>query len=86
MRVLIAGATGAIGRQTVPVLTAAGHQVVGLARGGAQVPGAEVVVADALDPAAVERAVRTAVPDVVVDMLTAGQSSSDGSSSNGSVR
>ena len=32
MRVLLAGATGVIGRQAVPVLTAAGHQVTGLAR------------------------------------------------------
>ena len=31
MRVLPAAATGVIGRQTVPVLTAAGHQVTGLA-------------------------------------------------------
>jgi nucleoside-diphosphate-sugar epimerase len=32
MRILLAGATGVIGRQAVPVLAAAGHQVVGLAR------------------------------------------------------
>jgi uncharacterized protein YbjT (DUF2867 family) len=32
MRILLAGATGVIGRQTVPILTGAGHQVTGLAR------------------------------------------------------
>jgi uncharacterized protein YbjT (DUF2867 family) len=32
MRILLAGATGVIGRQAVPVLAAAGHQVTGLAR------------------------------------------------------
>ena len=71
MRVLLAGATGVIGRQTVPVLTAAGHQVTGLAVRPAYLPDAEVVVADALDPAAVARAVRAAAPDVIVHILTA---------------
>jgi uncharacterized protein YbjT (DUF2867 family) len=56
MRILLAGATGVIGRQAVPVLAAAGHQVVGLARTPARLPDAEVVAADALDPAAVQRA------------------------------
>ena len=54
MRVLLAGATGVIGRQTVPVLTAAGHQVTGLAVRPAHLPGARVVaqgVAYAYDPA-----------------------------------
>jgi nucleoside-diphosphate-sugar epimerase len=71
MRILLAGATGAIGRQTVPVLTGAGHQVVGLARTPTRLPDAEVVAADALDPAAVADAVRAAAPDVIVHMLTA---------------
>jgi nucleoside-diphosphate-sugar epimerase len=62
MRILLAGATGVIGRQAVPVLAAAGHEVVGLARTLARLPDAEPVAADALDPAA---------PDVIVHMLTA---------------
>jgi 2-alkyl-3-oxoalkanoate reductase len=60
MRILLAGATGVVGRHTVPVLAAAGHDVTGLARSAAQLPGAEVVAADALDPVAVARAVRAA--------------------------
>ena len=71
MRVLLAGATGAIGRQAVPVLAAAGHQVTGLARTPARLPHAEVLAADALDRAAVQRAVLAAGPDVIVHMLTA---------------
>jgi nucleoside-diphosphate-sugar epimerase len=43
VRVLLAGATGVIGRQTVPVLAAAGHQVIGLARTPARLPDAEVL-------------------------------------------
>jgi nucleoside-diphosphate-sugar epimerase len=71
VRILLAGATGVIGRQTAPVLAAAGHQVIGLARTPARLPDAEVVAADALDPAAVQRAVLAAAPDVIVHMLTA---------------
>jgi nucleoside-diphosphate-sugar epimerase len=71
MRVLLAGATGVIGRQAVPVLTAAGHQVTGLARAPARLTDAEVVAADALDATAVADAVRWAAPDVIVHMLTA---------------
>ncbi len=71
MRVLLAGATGVIGRQAVPILAAAGHQVTGLARTPARLPDAEVVAVDALDPTAVAGAVRSADPDVIVHMLTA---------------
>jgi nucleoside-diphosphate-sugar epimerase len=71
MRIPLAGATGVIGRQAVPVLAAGGHQVTGLARTPTRLPDAEVVAADALDPAAVQRAVRAADPDVIVHMLTA---------------
>jgi uncharacterized protein YbjT (DUF2867 family) len=49
VRILLAGATGVIGRQAVPVLTAAGHEVTGLARTPARLPDAEVLAADALD-------------------------------------
>jgi nucleoside-diphosphate-sugar epimerase len=76
MRVLIAGATGAIGRQLVPRLVAAGHDVVGMTRSESKRAllrelGAEPVVADALDPDQVADAVGRARPEVIVHQLTA---------------
>jgi nucleoside-diphosphate-sugar epimerase len=55
MRVFVAGATGAIGKQLVPRLVAAGHEVHGMTRNASNEPmldalGAVPVVADALDP------------------------------------
>lgn len=75
MRILIAGASGAIGRQLVPRLVAAGHEVTGISRGpGVDVIeglGAHALVADALDREAVVRAVTQAEPDALVHQLTA---------------
>ncbi len=76
MRVFVAGATGAIGRQLVPRLVAEGHEVHGMTRSGAKRAmlselGAVPVVADALDPDQVAEAVATARPDVIVHQLTA---------------
>ncbi len=76
MRVFLAGATGAIGRPLVRMLVAEGHQVTGMTRSPAKSDalreaGAEPVVADALDTAAVMKAVSDARPDVVVHQLTA---------------
>ena len=76
MRVLVAGATGALGRQLVPRLADAGHEVYAMIRkesDKAKVSklGAVPVIADALDRAAVEAAVREAAPEVVVHQLTA---------------
>jgi nucleoside-diphosphate-sugar epimerase len=76
MRVFVAGASGAIGRPLVGQLVAAGHTVVGLTysdRGSEALRalGAEPALADALDAAAVERAVVRARPEVVVEQLTA---------------
>ena len=76
MRVFVAGATGAIGRQLVPRLVAAGHEVHGMTRSGSKRAllrelGATPVVADALDAEQVAAAVATARPDVVVHQLTA---------------
>ena len=76
MKVLIAGATGALGMQLVPRLVAGGHEVIGMSRSEtkrdalAQL-GATLVVADALDPDAVTRAVQQAEPEVIVHQLTA---------------
>jgi nucleoside-diphosphate-sugar epimerase len=76
MKILVAGATGALGRFLVPQLVAAGHDVVGMTRsvGGVRPLrdlGADAVVADALDGAAVKDAVAKAEPEVVVHQLTA---------------
>jgi nucleoside-diphosphate-sugar epimerase len=72
LRVLVAGATGAIGRGLVPRLLAAGHEVVALTRSPeeARALGAEVVVADVFDAPAVREAVAAARPDAVIDELT----------------
>jgi nucleoside-diphosphate-sugar epimerase len=76
MRVFVAGATGVMGRQLVPRLVAAGHEVHGMTRSGSKEAmlselGAVPVVADALDPAQIAEAVANARPDVIVHQLTA---------------
>jgi nucleoside-diphosphate-sugar epimerase len=76
MRVFVAGATGAIGKQLVPRLVEAGHEVHGMTRKESKRAmlrefGAVPVVADALDPDQVAEAVGRARPDVIVHELTA---------------
>ncbi|MEV4201979.1 NAD-dependent epimerase/dehydratase family protein [Micromonospora globbae] len=76
MRVLVAGATGAMGTELVPRLVDAGHEVFAMvrsesSRARASQLGAVPVVADALDRAQVEAAVRQAAPEVIVNQLTA---------------
>ena len=76
MRVFVAGSTGALGRRLLPLLAAAGHSVVGMTRSVdkaavIRAAGAEPMVADALDAAAVMDAVQRARPEVVVHQLTA---------------
>jgi nucleoside-diphosphate-sugar epimerase len=76
MKILVAGATGALGRQLVPQLVARGHEVTGMTRSERKRDlvrglGAEPAVADALDPDAVARAVALAEPEVIVHQLTA---------------
>jgi 2-alkyl-3-oxoalkanoate reductase len=76
MKVFVAGATGAIGRELVPQLVARGHDVVGMTRSASNQDrvrslGARPVVADALDPDAVAQAVASAEPEVIVHELTA---------------
>jgi nucleoside-diphosphate-sugar epimerase len=76
MRVFVAGATGAIGKQLVPRLAASGHEVHGMTRSESKRAmlhelGAVPVVADALDPAQVAEAVGRVRPDVIVHQLTA---------------
>src|SRR4051794_18824825 len=76
MKVLVAGATGALGKQLVPMLVARGHEVTGMTRSASKESlvrelGATPAVADALDPHQVARAVAQAEPDVIVHELTA---------------
>jgi nucleoside-diphosphate-sugar epimerase len=76
MKVFVAGATGALGRQLVPMLVAGGHEVVGMTRSPRKQDlirslGARPVVADALDPDQVAQAVAQAEPDAIVHQLTA---------------
>ena len=76
MKVFVAGATGALGKQLVPRLVAGGHDVIGTTRSKAKFLmlrdlGAMPVVVDALDPDSVAEAVAAAEPDVIVHELTA---------------
>ena len=76
MRILVAGATGALGKQLVPRLVARGHEVVGMTRSESKQQlirdlGGTPVVADALEPEQVAGAVAQAQPDVIVHELTA---------------
>ena len=76
MKVLVAGATGALGKQLVPRLAAAGHEVTGMTRSESKrdalrALGAVPVVADALEPEDVARAVAQAEPEAIVHQLTA---------------
>jgi nucleoside-diphosphate-sugar epimerase len=71
MRILVAGATGAVGRHLLPRLVATGHQVVGTTRTEAKAPlirqlGGEALVADGLDAGAIQSAVQSARPDAIV--------------------
>jgi nucleoside-diphosphate-sugar epimerase len=69
MRVLVAGSTGVIGRQLLPLLRGAGHDVIAMVRRPG--PEASSVVADALRPEQVRAALETVQPDAVVNLLTA---------------
>jgi nucleoside-diphosphate-sugar epimerase len=76
MRIFLAGATGAIGKQLVPRLVAAGHEVGGMTRSDSKRAalaelGASAVVADALNADEVGSAVAQAEPEVIVHQLTA---------------
>jgi 2-alkyl-3-oxoalkanoate reductase len=76
MRIFLAGASGALGKQLVPLLTSAGHEVVGTTTSPQKLEqlralGAQPVVLDVLDAEAAGRAVSEAEPEVVVHEATA---------------
>lgn len=76
MRVLVVGASGALGTRVVAQLVNRGHEVIGTYRSPDKVAevhalGARPVVLDALDPGAVRAAVRRAEPEAIVHQATA---------------
>jgi 2-alkyl-3-oxoalkanoate reductase len=76
MRVLVAGASGAIGTRLVPQLIDRGHEVIGTSRSPenaerVQALGAKPIALDLLDPRAVRKAVLEAEPDAIVHQATA---------------
>ncbi|WP_106396990.1 NAD-dependent epimerase/dehydratase family protein [Actinocorallia populi] len=75
MKILLAGATGVIGRALVPQLVEAGHEVSGTTRRRAKGKlleglGAHPVVVDVLDARRLRKAVKAERPDVVIHQLT----------------
>lgn len=76
MRIFVAGATGAVGQQLVPMLVEGGHDVVGTTstpanRAAIEKSGATPVVMDGLDRDSVRAAVLDTEPDVIIHQLTA---------------
>jgi 2-alkyl-3-oxoalkanoate reductase len=76
MKVLLVGASGAIGSRLVPQLTDHGHDVIGTCHSpakteGLRALGAEPIVLDALDAQAVREAITRAEPDAIVYQATA---------------
>jgi len=76
MRVMVVGASGAIGTRLVPQLTGRGHEVIGTstsAQKGEMLRslGAQPVTLDLLDADAVRRAVTEAQPDAIIHEATA---------------
>jgi nucleoside-diphosphate-sugar epimerase len=75
VRIFLAGASGAIGRPLVPLLVAAGHEVAGTTRSESKAGmlrelGAEPVVLDVYDAAALRDAAVSFGPDLVMHQLT----------------
>lgn len=77
MRVMVVGASGAIGSYLVPQLTSRGHVVIGTFRSSPEKEqrlralGAEAITLDLLDAAAVRKAVLDARPDAIIHEATA---------------
>ncbi|HEY1797244.1 MAG TPA: NAD(P)-dependent oxidoreductase [Stellaceae bacterium] len=74
MRILLAGATGAIGRSLLPLLVAAGHQVAGTTHAGQldliRRLGGDAVVMDGLDAGSVRRAVQSTRPEAIIHQMS----------------
>jgi len=75
MKLLVAGATGAIGRPLIRCLKESGHSVFGLVRSSDSASalvevGAEAVTADVLDATSVKAAIQRIRPDALINELT----------------
>ncbi|HEY0785567.1 MAG TPA: NAD(P)-dependent oxidoreductase [Acidobacteriaceae bacterium] len=75
MRVFVAGASGAIGEPLIAELLQQGHSVVGMTTSEARAQrlrtqGAEAVIADAFDAAAVHSALERSQAEALIDQLT----------------
>jgi nucleoside-diphosphate-sugar epimerase len=74
MKVLVAGATGAIGKPLLRYLDEAGHEAFSMVRSpktvGTLARSTDQVVADALDAASVLQVVHRVRPDVIINELT----------------
>lgn len=74
LRVVVAGATGVVGRTLLPLLRERGHHVTALVRHadrlGGEPPVDDVAVADLLDPVGLCRELRRTGPDVVIDQTS----------------
>jgi len=75
LKILVAGATGVVGRRLVPQLVQAGHEVAGTTRrperaGSITQQHAKPLVLDVLDAEAVRETVAAERPDVIVHQLT----------------
>lgn len=75
MKILVAGATGVVGRRLVPMLVQAGHEVAGTTRRAERADAiaaqdARPLVVDMLDDEAVREAVLAERPDAIIHQLT----------------
>jgi 2-alkyl-3-oxoalkanoate reductase len=75
MRIFVAGASGAIGQPLIAELIRLGHSVTGMTQSDAGAKkliakGASATIADAFDPASIEKALKQSQPGVVIDELT----------------
>jgi uncharacterized protein YbjT (DUF2867 family) len=74
-RIFLAGATGVIGRRLIPLLISSGHTVAGMTRSAGKAElvsslGADPIVVDVFDRAALIAAVVKFAPDVILNELT----------------
>lgn len=89
MRILLAGATGVLGRRILPLLVSQGHQVTALTRRpeearNLRASGADASVVDVYDSDTLHRVMLSANPDVVMHQLT--DLSNGNSESNANLR